>query len=86
MAAIQDVMNAMAPLLAREEPYIGQESPDDYFNRISQILAYEDALAVAGFNNAIKTNVLAFKMAGRFIPPNPFNNGAGVGVNTPALF
>ena len=37
MAAIQDVMNAMAPLLAREEPYVGQESPDDYFNRISQI-------------------------------------------------
>ncbi|PKY43499.1 hypothetical protein RhiirA4_457494 [Rhizophagus irregularis] len=77
MAGIQDVMNAMAPLLAREEPYVGQEAPDDYFNRISQILAYGDTLAVVGFNNAIKTNVLASKMAGRFVPPNPFNNNAG---------
>src|SRR6266498_758283 len=86
MTAIQDVMNAMAPLLAREEPYIGQESPDDYFNRISQILAYGDMLGVGAFNNAIKTNVLASKMAGRFVPPNPFNNNAGVGVVTPVLF
>ncbi|CAI2200382.1 19909_t:CDS:1, partial [Funneliformis geosporum] len=26
------------------------------------------------------------KMAGRFTPPNPFNNSAGNPVNTPALF
>src|SRR5439155_13459511 len=26
------------------------------------------------------------KMAGRFVPPNPFNNSAGNAVNTPALF
>ncbi|RGB31552.1 hypothetical protein C1646_670820 [Rhizophagus diaphanus] len=76
----------MAPLLAREDAYIGQEAPDDYFNRISQILAYGNTLAVAGFNNAIKTNVLASKMAGRFVPPNPFNNAAAVLVNTSALF
>ena len=86
MASIQDVMNAMAPLLAREDPYIGQEAPDDYFNRISQILAYGDTLGVGGFNNPIKTNVLASKMAGRFVPPNPFNNAGVVLVNTPALF
>src|ERR1700722_13433487 len=42
MATLQDVMQSMAPLLAREEPYVGQEAPDDYFNRISQILAYGD--------------------------------------------
>src|SRR5436305_9820230 len=86
MAAIQDVMNAMAPLLAREEPYVGQESPDDYFNRISQILAYGDTVGVGAFNPAVKTNVLESKMSGRFVPPNPFNNAGGVAVVTPALF
>ncbi|CAB5370398.1 unnamed protein product [Rhizophagus irregularis] len=74
MAALQDVMSAMAPLLAREDAYIGQEPPDDYFDRISQILAYGDTLGVGAYNNAIKTNVLASKMAGRFVPSNPFNN------------
>ncbi|CAI2191077.1 5197_t:CDS:2, partial [Funneliformis geosporum] len=32
---------------------------------------------VTGFNDAIKTNVLIEKMAGRFTPPNSFNNGTG---------
>ena len=86
MAAIQDVMNAMAPLLAREEPYVGQEPPDDYFNRISQLFAYGDTLGVGAFNPAVKTNVLASKMAGRFMPPNSFNNASGVAVVTPVLF
>ena len=86
MATIQDVTISMGPLLAKVKPYEGQEAPDDYFNKISQILAYGDTLGVVGFNNAVKTNVLASKMAGRFIPPNPFNDGAGNAVNTSALF
>ncbi|CAB5393501.1 unnamed protein product [Rhizophagus irregularis] len=79
MAALQDVISAMAPLLARKDAYIGQEPPDDYFDRISQILAYGDTLGVGAYNNAIKTNVLASKMAGRFVPPNPFNNAECAG-------
>jgi hypothetical protein len=86
MAAIEHVMNAMAPLLAREEPYVGQEAPDDYFNRINQILTYGDTVGVGAFNPAMKVNVLASKMAGRFVPSNPFNNAGGVAVNTLALF
>jgi hypothetical protein len=86
MAALQDVMNTMAPLLARENAYLGWKPPDDYFNRISQILAYGDTLGVGTFNNAVKTNVLASKMAARFVPSNLFNNAAAVTINTPVLF
>ena len=41
---------------------------------------------MAAFNDAVKTQILASKMGGKYIPPNPFNNQAGVVVNTPALF
>src|SRR5271170_4309484 len=86
MAAIQDIMNAMAPLLSQILQYIGQEPPDDYFNKVMQVFTYGTQLGVAGFNNAIKTNILAGKMGGKFIPLNPFNNGAAVAVVTSALF
>ncbi|CAI2198197.1 18737_t:CDS:2, partial [Funneliformis geosporum] len=41
------------------------------------------AICVVAFNNGVKTNVLAGKMAGRFTPPNPFNNSARIVVATP---
>ncbi|CAI2198868.1 13501_t:CDS:1, partial [Funneliformis geosporum] len=44
---------------------------------------YGNSLGVVGFDNTMKTNVLAGKMARRFTPPNPFNNSAGNPVNTP---
>ncbi|PKK68510.1 hypothetical protein RhiirC2_782174 [Rhizophagus irregularis] len=50
---------------------------------LAQIPQYE---GVAGFNDAMKVTVLSGKMEGRFVLPNPFNNGAGNPVNTPALF
>ncbi|CAI2189093.1 3734_t:CDS:2, partial [Funneliformis geosporum] len=50
---------------------------------LAQIPQY---VRVAVFNNAVKTNVLAGKMAGRFIPSNPFNNSIENAVNTLALF
>ena len=86
MAAIQDVMNAMAPILAQIPQYEGQEPPDTYHNKVMQAISYGTNLAVAAFNDAMKVTVLSGKMAGRFIPLNPFNNAAGNAVNTPALF
>jgi hypothetical protein len=86
MATIQDVTISMAPILAQIPQYIGQETPDDYFNKVMQAINYGHNLAVAGFNDAMKVTVLSGKMGGRFIPPNPFNNNAGNVVNTPALF
>jgi hypothetical protein len=86
MATLPDVLNSMAPLLAQIPQYVGQELPDDYYNKVMQAINYGHSLGVAGFNDGIKTNILAGKMAGRFTPPNPFNNNAGNAVNTPALF
>ena len=74
------------PLLAHIPQYTGQELSDDYYNKVMQAINYGNSLGVVGFDNAMKTNVLAGKMAGRFTPPNPFNNTAGNAVNTPALF
>ncbi|CAB5380045.1 unnamed protein product [Rhizophagus irregularis] len=86
MATIQDVMTSMAPLLAQIPQYEGQEPPDTYHNKVMQAISYGHNLGVAGFNDAMKVTVLSGKMGGRFVPPNPFNNGAGNAVNTPALF
>jgi len=86
MAGIQDVMNAMAPILVQIPQFIGQEPPDDYYNKVKQAIDYAHNLGVAGFNDPMKVTVLSGKMAGRFVPPNPFNNGVGNAVNTPALF
>ena len=86
MATIQDVLQAMAPLLAQIPQYNGQEPPDTYHNKVMQAISYGTNLAVAAFNDAMKVTVLSGKMAGRFIPSNPFNNAAGNAVNTPALF
>ena len=86
MAGIEHVMLALAPLLATIPQYIGQEPPNDYINKIIQIFTYGTALGVGAFNDAVKTQILASKMAGKYVPPNPFNNQAGDLVNTPALF
>ena len=86
MATIQDVMTSMAPFLAQILQYVGQELLDTYHNKVMQAISYGNNLAVAGFNDAMKVTVLSGKMVGRFVPPNPFNNGAENAVNTPALF
>src|SRR6266542_5986402 len=54
MAGIQDVMNAMVPILAQIPQYIGQEPPDSYFNKVMQVISYSNNLVVAGFNDAMK--------------------------------
>src|SRR3954469_5108775 len=36
MATIQDVMISMSSLLAQIPQYIGQEPPDDYYNKVKQ--------------------------------------------------
>ncbi|CAI2195581.1 11718_t:CDS:1, partial [Funneliformis geosporum] len=66
--------------------YVCQELPDDYYNKVMQVINYGHSLGVVAFNDSVKTNVLAGKMAGRFTPPTPFNNSARIAVATPALF
>ncbi|CAI2164739.1 7885_t:CDS:2 [Funneliformis geosporum] len=60
--------------------------PVDYYNKVMQAINYGHSLGVVGFNNGIKTNILAGKMAGRFTLPNLFKNSAENTVNTPVLF
>ncbi|CAI2193412.1 1680_t:CDS:2 [Funneliformis geosporum] len=74
MATLPDVLQSIALFLAQIPQYVGQELPDDYYNKVMQVINYDDSLGVAVFNDGVKTNVLAGKMAGRFTSPNPFNN------------
>src|SRR5437773_2058144 len=62
MAAIQDVMNAMALILAQVLQYNGQEPPDIYFNKVKQAIDYGHNLAVGAFNDTMKVTVLSGKM------------------------
>ena len=86
MAAIEYVTMSLGPLLAQIPQYIGQESPDDYFNKIMQIFQYGNTLGIAGFNNVVKTQMLSSKLAGRFLSPNSFQDAGGNQIITPALF
>ena len=87
MATIQEVMAVVTPLIAPILQYIGQEPPEDYVNKIKQLYNCGSTVnVVAAFNDTVKTQILASKMKEKYIPPNPFNNQAGVVVNTPALF
>ncbi|RHZ72144.1 hypothetical protein Glove_245g35 [Diversispora epigaea] len=86
MAAIQDVTSALAPMIAQIPMYIGQEPPDEYYNKFMQVFQYGNTLGVVGFNDAVKTRMLTSRLAERFTPPNPFQNSAGNQIVTPTLF
>jgi hypothetical protein len=87
MTTIHQVMAVVIPLIVPVPQYIGQEPPEDYVNKIIQLYNCGTTVgACAGFNDAVKTQILATKMGGKYTPPNPFNNRAGNPVNTPALF
>src|SRR5690349_9066389 len=85
MATLQDVTNSLAPILATIPKYTGQEPPDEYLNNLEQSFIYGTTLNVAGFNDAIKTQILMSKMGGKYAPV-PAQHPAGTNINTPALF
>ncbi|CAI2178305.1 9565_t:CDS:2 [Funneliformis geosporum] len=66
--------------------YVSQELSDDYYNKVIQAINYDHLLGVTVFTDAIKTNVLAKKMAKKFTSPNPFKDTVGNMVNTSVLF
>src|SRR3954468_3225296 len=86
------VLKLMAPALAKFQPYIGQELPDDYLDKVIQSWAYlEEHMTVlenanAGdFDNAVKCNILKSMMGGKYAPVLA-NNGLVAGnpaINTP---
>ncbi|CAG8687627.1 12554_t:CDS:1 [Dentiscutata heterogama] len=86
------VLKLIASALAKFPPYIGQELPDDYLNKVIQSWAYlEEHMMVlenantGDFNNAVKYNILKSIIGGKYIPV-PANNNLVVGnlaINSP---
>jgi len=85
MATLQDVMSSLSPLIAQIPQYIGQEPPDEYYNKIVQVFAYGGALGVVGFNDGVKAEILKSKMSGKYTPV-PAQYPAGTNIDTPARF
>ncbi|GBC14085.2 hypothetical protein GLOIN_2v1885507 [Rhizophagus irregularis DAOM 181602=DAOM 197198] len=81
MATIQDVMHTISPGLAQLPFYDGQEPPDSYYQKLRAVNEMARPLAFAGFNAAMRSNVMKNKMSGRFIPVpvnNPYNGNAAI--------
>ncbi|CAI2192491.1 305_t:CDS:2 [Funneliformis geosporum] len=72
-----ELLRDIATAIDRVELYVDGNRSFDSKNTLN---------GVAVFNDSVKTNVLAGKMAGRFTPPNPFNDTTENAVNTSALF
>ncbi|CAG8596806.1 6770_t:CDS:1, partial [Dentiscutata heterogama] len=71
----------MAPALAKFSLYMGQESPDDYLNKVIQSWAYlERHMTVLenanteDFDNVIKYNILKSMMDRKYVPVLANNN------------
>ncbi|CAH1770018.1 3485_t:CDS:1, partial [Entrophospora sp. SA101] len=87
------VLKLIQPALASFPPYIGQEPPDDYLDKVVQSWAFAEGHmtvlenAHAGdFDDAVKCTILKSKMAGKYAPvpandPFTHNNPA---INSPA--
>jgi hypothetical protein len=63
------VLNLIAPILAKNKPYTGQEPPDDYLDRLIQSISFaqghmtvlENANA-RDFDDAVKCNIYKSQM------------------------
>ena len=86
------VLNLIAPILAKNKPYTGQEPPDDYLDRLIQSISFaqghmtvlENANA-RDFDDAVKCNIYKAQMEGKYLPvpaQDPYNRNANI--NSPA--
>jgi len=77
------VLNLIAPILAKNKPYTGQEPPDDYLDRLIQSISFaqghmtvlENANA-GDFDEAVKCNIYKAQMGGKYLPVpvnDPYN-------------
>ena len=69
------VLNLIASILAKNKPYIGQEPPDDYLDRLIQSISFAQGHmtvlknANAGdFDNAIKCDIYKAQIGGKYLP------------------
>ncbi|RIB15569.1 hypothetical protein C2G38_2192057 [Gigaspora rosea] len=93
MAAVnrQQIYLNIQTALAQISPYLGQEPPDDYCNRIERAIGYADTMIadanhanVKTFTDAHKADIYKSKMAGKYllIPPQHADNN----IDTPVRF
>src|ERR1044072_8109313 len=81
MAAIEHVMQTLAPYLASLPAYDGQEPPNAYYVKLRNINEIAQPMAVAGFDAVARTNNMKSKMVGRFHPvpaQNPYNGNNAI--------
>jgi hypothetical protein len=81
IAAIEHVMQTLAPRLASLPDYDGQEPPDTYYIKLRNINETARPMAVAGFDPLARTNNMKSKMVGRFHPvpaQNPYNGNNNI--------
>ncbi len=86
------VLNLIAPILAKNKPYTGQELPDDYLDRLIQsILFAQGHMTVLentharDFDDAVKCDIYKAQMEGKYLPvpaQDLYNGNANI--NTPA--
>jgi len=66
------VLNLIAPILAKNKPYTGQEPPDDYLDRLIQSISFAQGhmtvlenANTGDFNDAVKYKA---QMGGKYLP------------------
>jgi hypothetical protein len=86
------VLTMIALVLAKTKPYIGQEPPDDYLDRLIQSISFaqehmtvlENANA-GDFDDVVKCDIFKAQMGGKYLPvpaQDPYNENANI--NSPA--
>ncbi|RIB10235.1 hypothetical protein C2G38_2206696 [Gigaspora rosea] len=83
MATVAGDLTSIAPLIAEIPNYSKQIPPDEWYQRINQILTLLSITAVA-FNDALRADILKSKMAGKYT--NIPAQYAGNNIDTPAHF
>src|ERR1043165_10190102 len=68
MAAIEHIMQTLAPYLTSLSAYDGQEPPDAYYVKLRNINEITWPMAVASFDAVARTNNMKSKIVGRFHP------------------
>ncbi|RIB07773.1 hypothetical protein C2G38_2252421 [Gigaspora rosea] len=83
MATVLGDLTSIAPLIAEIPNYSRQIPPDEWYQRINQILTLP-SITAAAFNDALRADILKSKMAGKYT--NIPAQHAGNNIDTPARF
>ncbi|RIB19692.1 hypothetical protein C2G38_2181168 [Gigaspora rosea] len=83
MATVAGDLTSIAPLIAEIPNYSGQILPDEWYQRINQILTLL-SITAAAFDNPLRADILKSKMAGKYT--NIPAQHAGNNIDIPAHF